>query len=168
MLKMKKRKISKKGISPMIATILLIGFVIAIILLIILWGKNYIEELAEKRGLLAEKQQECTKIDIVAVKKAICKGKHIEVVLRNKKDLTINKLIFRINGRSWSETFESTDRLGSLETKLYEGDFPENAKEGISCDTIASLDVIPHLKVALGHYVPCSKQKISVLIEKNI
>jgi len=82
----------------MIATILLIGFVIAVILLVILWGKNYIEELAEKRGLLAEKQQECTKVQLEVVK-ACWRGTEANIVIRNKVDLPIHKFVFRPVGK---------------------------------------------------------------------
>ncbi|MBI2671600.1 hypothetical protein HYX16_01570 [Candidatus Woesearchaeota archaeon] len=66
MLKFIKRglKINKKGISPLIATILLVGFVVVIGALVILWSRNFITEKAEKEGALAEKQLECENIGI--------------------------------------------------------------------------------------------------------
>jgi len=160
---MKKRKINKKGISPMIATVLLIGFVISIILLILLWGKDYIEELAEKRGALAEKQQECTKIQFDVLKACwrgsaeIDVGTEAEIVLRNKVDVDIHKFIFRAVGGIGEpiERYGKNAKLGGLETKEYKNlQFAEA--------DVKNIDVIPHLKVALGHYVPCSKQKITV------
>jgi len=149
----------KKGISPMIATVLLIGLVIAIALLAILWGKNYIEELAEKRGLLAEKQQQCNNVDITAVKaeytSTVESGqREIEVVLKNKRELTVNKFVFRVTGSEKGEAFESYKPLKGLEVKPYPVKFPETG--------INSIDVIPHLQVVPGHYVPCSKQSIRV------
>lgn len=153
----------KKGISPLIATILLIGFTIALITLVILWGKGYIEELAEKRGILAEKQQQCTNVEITAVKAEYTElAEHglreIEVVLKNKKDTTINQLVFRITGDEKGEAFESYTSLKGLEVKPYNVTFPET--------DVKSIDVIPHLRVALGHYVPCSKQSIKVKVSQ--
>lgn len=148
----------KRGISPLIATVLLIGFVIALLLLAILWGKGYIEELAQKRGLLAEKQQQCQNIEITAIK-AERRGGDIEVVLKNKKETTVNKFIFRVVGKENGEAFESSQHLNSLEVKSYTVTFAEtDIKE------VTSLDVIPHLQVAPGHYVPCSKQSIKVKV----
>jgi len=43
----KKKKFKKKGVSPLVATILLVGFTVALIALIAIWGKRYVEE---KRG----------------------------------------------------------------------------------------------------------------------
>ena len=164
MLKMKKKKkINKKGISPMVATILLIAFVVAIILLILLWGKNYIEELAEKRGLLAEKKQECTKLKLDVVK--ACRqgspedpGVHVtiaNIVLRNEVDIPIHKFIFTAGDSEPIEKYGTEWKLGGLETKSYPN--LEFTPAGINY-----IDVIPHLRVALGHYVPCSDQKIRV------
>lgn len=159
------KKIGKKGISPMIATVLLIGFVISIILLVLLWGKGYIEELAEKRGILAEKQQECTNIQL-EVPKACWSGHNItEIVIRNKANIPIHKFVFRAVGAK-GEPVEVTGGLGGLETKSYTDDeFPDLGTFDV--DPITNVDIIPHLKVALGHYVPCSKQMIRVRLTDN-
>jgi hypothetical protein len=151
---MKKRNINKKGISPMIATILLIGFVIAIILLVVLWGKNYVEELAQKRGALAEKQQECTQVDLDVVK-SCWRGTTAEIAIRNKANVPVHKFIFRAVGTS-GEPVEAVKKLGALETVSYDLEFSSDV------GTINNVDIIPHLRVAFGHYVPCSKQKITV------
>lgn len=171
---MKKKRISKKGISPLIATVLLIGFVISIIILVLLWGKNYIEELAEKRGLLAEKQQQCTRLQLEVVKSG-CGGTDAEIVIKNKADVAIHKFVFQPiekalepvdkHGKEWT--------LGGLETKPYKISFPTcgrtpGCEDPCVCNkdkcvcTGDKIGIIPHLRVALGHYVPCSKQKITV------
>ncbi|MBU4502976.1 MAG: hypothetical protein KKA79_10360 [Nanoarchaeota archaeon] len=159
----KKKKMSKKGISPMIATVLLIGFIISIILLILLWGRDYIEELAEKKGALAEKQNECTKVSLDVVK-ACWTGDTAEIVIRNKANTPIHKFIFRAVGKEGSpvEKVGKDWTLGSLETKSYDGlKFPTDVGK------INNMDIIPHLRVALGHYVPCSKQKITARLTGN-
>lgn len=148
----------KKSISPLIATVLLIGFIIAIALLVILWGKGYVEELAQKRGLLAEKQQQCQNVEITAVK-AECTGGNCMVVLKNKRETKVNKFVFRITGLEEGEAFEGIGSLNGLEVKQYDIEFPES-----DIRDVTSLDVIPHLQVVLGHYVPCSKQSIKVKV----
>lgn len=59
---MKKR--GKKGISPLIATVLLIGFVVAVAAIVMVWGKGFIKERAEKEGALSQAQLECNLIEI--------------------------------------------------------------------------------------------------------
>lgn len=146
----------KKGISPLIATVLLIGFVIAIGLLMILWGKGYIEELAQKRGLLAEKQQQCSNVEVTAVK-AECTGGSCTIVLKNKRETKVNKFAFRVTGQETGEAFESSKSLNALEVKGYDVQFSEDEIKNAK-----SIDVIPYLQVVLGHYVPCSQQSIKV------
>lgn len=60
---MKKRG-NKKGISPLIATVLLIGFVVAVAAVVMLWGKGFVKERAEKEGALSQAQLECNLIEI--------------------------------------------------------------------------------------------------------
>lgn len=54
----------KRGISPLIATILLIGFAIAIAAVVFTWGRGYITETAEKEGSLSQAQLECNQVEI--------------------------------------------------------------------------------------------------------
>ena len=59
---MKKR--GKKGISPLIATVLLIGFVIAVAVIVMTWGKGFVKERAEKEGALSQAQLQCNQVEI--------------------------------------------------------------------------------------------------------
>ncbi len=59
------KKLNKKGISPLIATVLLIGLVIAIIATIMLWSRSIIKEEIEKRAQIATGKLAClTEIEI--------------------------------------------------------------------------------------------------------
>jgi flagellin-like protein len=53
----------KKGISPVIATVLLVLIVIVLAMLIFLWARGFIKEAVTKKGLNAE--QACGEIDLV-------------------------------------------------------------------------------------------------------
>ncbi|MEM4245399.1 MAG: archaellin/type IV pilin N-terminal domain-containing protein [Candidatus Nanoarchaeia archaeon] len=155
MKKVKRGRIPKRGISPLIATVLLIGFVIALLLLIMLWGKNYIEELAAKRGALAQKQQECQLVGIT-VKSLSFQDTTATLVIENTKDKQIDKFIFRSmkeNGDS-IEVMESFNKLGGLEVNQYEVPFTKSGAEKV--------DVIPSLKAGKNKYVPCSEQHVTV------
>lgn len=54
----------KRGISPLIATVLLVSFVVILSGVIMFWGKQYVTELMEKRGDVAEAKLECENVDI--------------------------------------------------------------------------------------------------------
>jgi len=147
------RKMNKKGISQTIATILLIGFIITVVMLVIFWGKSYIEELADKKGALSKKQRDCTDIDL-EIAKSCWRGKTAEITIKNKGTISVHKFIFRAVGVQ-GEGVELTGTLDGLGTKTYLPEFSTDVGK------INSIDTIPYLRVALGHYVPCSKQKIT-------
>jgi flagellin-like protein len=55
-------KKSKRGISPVIATVLLIVIVIILALIIFLWAKGFIKENIQKKGVSAD--QVCNELDM--------------------------------------------------------------------------------------------------------
>ena len=55
---------NKRGISPLIATVLLVSFVVILAIVILLWGKEYVTELMEKRGEVAAIKLKCENIEI--------------------------------------------------------------------------------------------------------
>mgnify|MGYP003943950683 CR=1 FL=1 len=59
-----KRRAKKrgKGVSPLIATILLVGFTVSIVALTILWSRGYIEERAEKEEKLSSTKLACEQL----------------------------------------------------------------------------------------------------------
>lgn len=55
-------KKDKRGITPVIATILLIAIVVIVIAIIFVWSKNFVKESVQKKGLPVE--QICSQIKI--------------------------------------------------------------------------------------------------------
>ena len=147
------KKSNKRAASSFVATILLIAFVIAIILMVILWGRTYILERAEKEGLLAEKQLDCGNLDITIVN-AYQQGENAFIVIKNLKDLQINKFTFRLIGQE-ADIKESFEPLLGLEVKQYILELTEDEVKNLD-----KIDVIPWLKVAQGYFVPCSNNHI--------
>ena len=150
-----KLRLNKKGISEQIATVLLIGFVIALLAFVILWGKNYIQEKAEKQGKLAEKQLECENIQFEVVN-SYKQADEIVVTLKNAKNKAIEKFTFRFGTQGFASN--SFDKLDSLSIKQYV------VKPTESIENINSIDIIPWLKVAKGYYVPCSTKHIEAFV----
>ncbi len=143
----------KRAISSFVATVLLIAFVIALILLVILWGRAYILERAEKEGALAEKQLECGNLDITIVN-AFQQGNNALITIKNLKDSLINKFTFRLIGQE-TDVKESFEPLSGLEIKQYTIELTADEIKNLD-----KLDIIPWLKVAPGYFVPCSNKHI--------
>lgn len=79
----------KKGVSPLIATVLLIGFIVALVAVVMLWGKGFVMERAQKEGSLAKKQLACTNVKIDV------KQRGSDMFLINKGIEPIDGLIIR-------------------------------------------------------------------------
>ena len=150
-----KLRLNKKGISEQIATVLLIGFVIALLVFVILWGRNYIQEKAEKQGKLAEKQLECENIQFEVVN-SYKQADEIVVTLKNTKSKAIEKFTFRAGVQGFSSN--SFDKLDSLSIRQYV------VKPAENIENIDSIDIIPWLRVAKGYYVPCSTKHIEAFV----
>jgi len=151
---------NKKAITPNIATVLLIAFTIAILVVIFLWGKKYIEERALKEGKLSEKQLECENLDFTVVRadSQVSQGglgTEIIVVLKNLKDKKIDKFVFRVASADEGEAQTSTESLEGLMVKEYLISFTE------AVGVPESVEIRPWLKVARKVYVPCSNKVIS-------
>ena len=88
----------KRGISPLIATVLLIGFTITIAAAIMMWAGDYIKERAEKEGIRGEAQSECiTSVD-VKLKDLKCEQDKITAIIENKGSVKIGYFRARITG----------------------------------------------------------------------
>lgn len=142
----------KRGISPLIATVLLIGFIVALVAVVMLWGKGFIQEKAEKEGKLAQAQLSCNNVDI-DIKLS---GGNLLVV--NKGSQVINGFIVRSGAKvlqcrpggrdcgSKSEPFKSLKQLSSFDISK------------LNLGSAGDVDIIPAVipKGIGAPLVPCS------------
>lgn len=54
----------KKGISPLIATVLIIGFTVALAAIVLTWGGGFTKKITETSQLTAEQKMACTDVNI--------------------------------------------------------------------------------------------------------
>ena len=155
----------KKGISPLIATVLLIGFTIALVALIMIWGRNFIQERAEKEGLLSEKKLSCTNNVDFTVDKACESGSGISLRIKNLKETPLDNFIFRVKGDKDVETITSYQNVESLAVKdiSITGQSIAGVCSSSGCEK--TIDIIPQLRVATGVYVPCSAKHLEVRVK---
>lgn len=73
----------KRGISPLIATVLLVGFVIIIAVAVYLWYGNIIKGELVKRSALAEIDSDCEALISLSVSDAAYSGSGIVVTIKN-------------------------------------------------------------------------------------
>jgi len=145
--------VNKKGITPQIATILLVALVIAILVIVFLWGKRYIEERALKQGKLSEKQLECEQVAITIVSASEIGAGEAKVVLKNLKNKRVDRFVFRANG-DVGEAQTIKEVLDGLAVKEYTITFSEKVGD------LKTIEVFPELKVVPRVYVPCSNKMV--------
>lgn len=119
--KMKLRE-NKKGISPLIATVLLIGFAIALAILVYFWWGNILREQAQKQ--LVEAPIICAEQVELSAKDATCYNEvsptgdyFVLLYLENKGSVTIDDLRVRIIGATSSTTVTIGEGLKKTQTK---------------------------------------------------
>jgi len=154
-----KRRVKKrgKGVSPLIATILLVGFTVSIVALTILWSRGYIEERAEKEEKLSSTKLACEQLKFT-VTDAYQQGGQLSITLENKASERIDGFIFRIKGSAGVEPVEFRQRLEELGRKdiiMDNEDFDATAVGDIS-----TVDIIPLLKAGKDTYIHCSSQSL--------
>jgi flagellin-like protein len=141
----------KRGISPLVATVLLIGFVIVLLIIIMLWGRGYIEEIKEKEGKISEQKLSCVSDIAIDIGGVNIVGNNLNVIIENKKE--------KIDGF----TFRCTEQSGNINIVNldYGLDAYSIASFTVVCSsTTKQVDIIPKLIIGKGVYEPCSAQHV--------
>ncbi len=157
MLKKKRGFFGKKGISPLIASVLLIGFVVAVGSTVIFWGRGFIKEKAAKEGALAQKQLECENVlwDVKDVERTRSGGK---IKIENKGNKQIDGFIMRVvEGGTGAEKINQKVEALKQDSVSYPFSLASKAK----------IDVIPALRPdgSGAPLVPCSGKNKVVIVE---
>ena len=94
-------KKNKKGISPLIATVLIIGFTIVIAALVITWGTNLFKKTQESTGQQADISLACTEVlGNLGLTVNKLSGNNLSVTVENGVKRNINGFILRVYNTS--------------------------------------------------------------------
>ena len=86
----------KRGISPLIATVLIIAFVIVLAAIIFIWLSGSVEKIIISQEE-AEKELSCTDIKL-DIKKACVENSYINLLIENTGAKDIKAELFRLKG----------------------------------------------------------------------
>ena len=148
---------NKRGLSPLIATVLLVGFSVAIVALVIVWGTNYVKEVQEKEGGIAEGKLNCAtdvEINILNVEK-IADGQ-LDISVANVKN-TVDGFVFRVNGNKGTDIVAVNTKIESAGTQTIQLNYDASATGDI---TSGSIEAIPRIRIGKGAYEACSNQLV--------
>ena len=140
----------KRGISPLVATLLLIGFSIALGAIVMSWGKGYIEEKAEFVAGVEASPLECSKVSIKVIdiggQLQICRDNGNLKSLIENGDVRIDNIQARIIGEDGIYTEES----------ILDKALPKNQ----AAETVFSVGDVGNVKqVKLTPFILISNQK---------
>lgn len=142
---------SKKGVSPLIATVLIIGFTIVLAAVVMQWGGSFVRTLTEQTASSADVQIRCMEIDFDAVATS-----PDTIKITNNKDNTISDVLIQKITTAGSTTLKSpsegvvvADEIGPFISKIYT----------MTTTTFALNDqirVIPYIKLDNNEEKGCS------------
>jgi len=144
----------KGGISPLIATVLIIGFTVSLTAVVMTWGKSFITEKTQKTSESAETQMRCINLEFTADKACLrtitATDKKIVLTLRNLKSEKIDG--FRFRSTSMPNVLEDLNALDIF-----------NSKDLILTVslTLNTVDIVPLVKEG-SEYTPCAMQTKTV------
>ncbi len=115
----------KRGISPLIATVLIIGFTIVLAAVVIQWGGSIVEKLKQDSDLKLQKQMIASELKF-DVKEADVFGNKTRVVIDNSGSRKIDGFKIRIFGNKGSKIIDTNLGLNSFEAKSFDVGFDKD------------------------------------------
>ncbi|MDD5650992.1 MAG: hypothetical protein PHF86_11340 [Candidatus Nanoarchaeia archaeon] len=142
---------NKKAVSPLIATVLIIGFTIVLAAMVMQWGGGFVRSLTEQQGAMAEAQTKCLNINFeIAVDTTVPTAQKVKIT--NNADNTISKFLvqkIKADGSSEEISTITDDLIGYGSTSVT----VPSAKALVSGDKVR---VIPYVQLASGEDYGCS------------
>jgi len=155
----------KKGMNPLIATVLLIGFVLAVIVLIVLWGQGLLTSTIQKTGDTSAGKLSC-QFDIdLEIHKAECSSENDGQIIVDAQSLIskdIPNLRARIVGSTGISTSFSGRKLPSFTRDTFISfAYDPNPTSGVGIPE--TIEIIPMVSTSAG-LVSCDTQSIKVVV----
>ncbi len=162
---------NKKAISPLIATVLIIGFTIVLAAVVIQWGGVLVNGIIGKTDISSDVNFKCSSLSNLAYSGSVTKtATTISAVVDNKNDQIIEGFVFRVyksdNSIDTKDTRTvtpsmGTTPLGSFSVGTY---IVPYTLTGTPAPTLTQLGAIPIVKASDGKPYPCSSTEIKATI----
>ncbi len=138
----------KNAISPLIATVLLIGFTVSLTAVVMVWSQGLIKKTTAEEGALADTRMDCTNLDFTVDKSCSISGnpKSLTFTIRNLQSTKIDGF-----------TFRSTSLAGTIEKRTALSPFTTQTYDVTTAKSVTTIDIVPILKLG-DKYLPCSAQ----------
>ena len=143
----KRGKFNKKGISPLIATVLIVGFTIALAGVAYYFLSDTVKEQIDKQGAESEGKSKCIGVDVSFVE---CDGNPKTVKFKNGGKEGVAGFTFRLKNAAGDYTTKQ------LQESIEAGDEREYSPAGLATEGEA-IPLVP----AKGYAYPCADKIIA-------
>lgn len=138
----------KRGVAPLVASVILVGIVIVVVAVVGLWGRGVVEDLRSKGGDVAALELQCTGVRISVVGAA----NGLVSVENSGRQVEGVAVVARGEGEVGSVWYDDPIEEGGVRSYAYGGIPGVGVPERVT--------VVP--TVGKGIYRPCSEQKVEV------
>lgn len=152
---------SKKGISPLIAIILIVGFSIVLAIVLLNWANTLSKDVQDSTQERSEKNLFLSKDVSIDLKETTIAGDKINLLVENKGVKDIEDFIVRVYGFDGVDNIQVNSRLDSYGIKTFEITFDKN-KVGI----IKEVELLPII-LFKGERVTCNLCYDNEIIDKS-
>ncbi len=148
---------NKKAISPLIATVLLIAFAVALGAVVMNWGRSYVEETAQQSAVTSDTRVACAQqvnIEIVQTQgnPRVCYDEddsQVDITIQNRGDIDIDGVTFNVLGTEGSGVnLEDESVIGRSNIERFTIDY-DSSEHG----DIEFVQIIPKIQIS-GSSVP--------------
>ncbi|MBI4155327.1 hypothetical protein HY498_04545 [Candidatus Woesearchaeota archaeon] len=155
---------NKKGVSPLIATVLLVTLVVILITLLLVWLRGFVEERISKENALAEAELKCTNINL-DIKRVLAFEDRTKLIFEatntGSEDIAGLVLRFEVSGIS--------PKIKTIEQKIRPFETFSTTFDDVETAYLlptTRVTIIPNVKPAgIGApLVPCSGEKVRSVV----
>jgi flagellin-like protein len=157
---------NKKGISPIIATVLLLGFAISLATTVFLWMKGQTETMSESTVEYAEGEMQCQNVRINVEKTGApvppdTSPTCASLKISNKGYMTINQLAVRTFNPEGSKLYPQSPDTNYLNPQSSNCIPPCGVKTETGCSGCKKVEVMPIIKIG-ERLVGCKDRTVVV------
>ncbi len=147
----------QRGITPLIATVLLIGFTIALAVIVTNWGLTYVKGTTERTSEQTEHALGCINNLDFEIKEVVCEDNTI--VLDNRGSSPIERVTFRIHQGGDVLPVDAPEQIPAFGVKTYDmGEYTYAGTEtSVGIAGATQVDAIATIKDVNGNEVVCNQ-----------
>ena len=144
----------KRGISPLIATVLLLGFTIALAAVIINWGQTFTKDIQTQTEQTSTIKITCANEVSFDISTACFTGSNLKVIVKNEGTKDIDKFAYRVYSSPTASVITGSLDDPSLQTDLKAFEIKEYLLNGTN-SSVRQVELIPVVTIK-GKQTTCT------------